>query len=542
MNHVVTKDPDSFDLVAPVRILQRATWRYRWLVLLTTAACLGATIAYMKIFPPVYKASIKVVAERDIDAGRESFYKRWDVFHKGHEGETEVELMKAAPVLEEVIDRLNLGYDEIYHPHLRVITDIWEKSTIGKLYRKIKYYFFPPSQTPHTLTQQEIARAKMVVDFQSGIQVEKLGNSNVGKLTVLGPTARVAQIANTLISVFLEYRKGLNQHEAMAAYRALTGQVEKARLNFENAQTELKRFSKENSVQFDFEKERNQVKIWADEEVALDRLRLEIRATENQLSVVNQQLRDVSKRQVGSTRSAINELKRGMEKRLMEQQFDLLQIEKLYSKESREVKDATSIIYDLTEKIKQTNDMLLVEEADQINPIWESLTIAKAKLEMSLSGLKASEKPKEDKLAEYKELFVKLPEKQSTMINLGLRLNVAEREYRELIEGQRQAYYSGLVETEAASNIKVVEGAVTPYEPSRPKPKLFLAGAFVVGIFLGICMALIAHQFDDRYWRERDLSQMLDLKIYGPIKLVGNELPNLLQVYPPLPSSSNRMD
>jgi succinoglycan biosynthesis transport protein ExoP len=67
--------------------------------------------------------------------------------------------------------------------------------------------------------------------------------------------------------------------------------------------------------------------------------------------------------------------------------------------------------------------------------------------------------------------------------------------YEDLSKRLREA---GVIEGLRSSNISVVSAAKISAKPSSPNPPLYLAGAIVLGLFLGVCGALYSDMTDDK--------------------------------------------
>src|SRR5579872_886162 len=194
-------DSDNFDVRASLRSLYEAVRHQKMLILLTCAVTMAIVFLYVYIWPPIYNAEVTIMAEADYDYQRDQFYTGWDVFRKD-EARTEVELMTAGPVLLQVVKSEHLTYDDVYHPFLSQVSYFWEKSWIGRQYRAIKKRIFPP-EDKDAPSPADLEMARIVGDLSTGVAVEPIADSNVGKLRVKGPSRRVSSIANALIKAYM---------------------------------------------------------------------------------------------------------------------------------------------------------------------------------------------------------------------------------------------------------------------------------------------------------------------------------------------------
>src|SRR5450432_3445082 len=195
---------DSFDVRSSLRSISAAVRHNKGLVLITCVVTLLLVTLYVYVWPPIYKAEATVMAEPDYDYQRDTFYTGWDVFRKD-EARTEVELMTSGPVLAEVVKREKLTYDDVYHPFFSQVTYFWEKSWVGSHYRAAKKMLFT-SKDKDAPNPADLEFGRIVADLSTGVSIDPVADSNVGKLNVKGPSRRVAAIANTLMNVYLSER------------------------------------------------------------------------------------------------------------------------------------------------------------------------------------------------------------------------------------------------------------------------------------------------------------------------------------------------
>ena len=142
-NDDTPREPDTFDIKRSLGRLCQASREHKWLVLIVCLLTLGLTTVYVVYWQPIFVTKATLVAERDTDEARDTFYVSWNVFRK-EDPRTEVELMTSAAVLKEVIKREELTYDDVYHPPLSHLAHLWGQSSVGKFYRGIKKKVFPP--------------------------------------------------------------------------------------------------------------------------------------------------------------------------------------------------------------------------------------------------------------------------------------------------------------------------------------------------------------------------------------------------------------
>jgi uncharacterized protein involved in exopolysaccharide biosynthesis len=498
--------------------------RRRWLmVLAVTAMCVGAMGAFIYYFPPVYKSGFKVLIQDEHNEMLAQFYNRWNIFRPVRKIETEADLMRVGPVAEAVVDRLGLTYDDVYHPFLRQVIDLWGKSFVGRNYRALKKKVFPPATGPFALSEEEIDRLKTIDDFKRGIEVETEGSSSVARVTVLGPTPRVAEMANAVAEEYLKQRDQRRQEEAMAAYRALEPQVEQARRELTEAELALQTFLDEQGVKFEFDKEKNEILSWTALESALTETRGRIQEEEKRLQEIERQLAREPKQETASQEQTLNENKRRMQAQLLEYQIKLAEESNRFTPDSPEIQEIRANIAALEAKIRETDDFLLSSRVDTPNPVYHDLRLERSRVQVSLAQLRALAQAQQKAVDDFEARLKDLPEKQRRLAELSRDVKLKEERYTELEAKKNQAYISGVADVQKSDTVSIVEKAVVPDKPSRPITKLYLLASLVGGLAMGCCAAFVAGFFDDTVRPSDDLEALTGAPWLGRIPLgAGN--------------------
>ncbi|MBI4556788.1 MAG: hypothetical protein HY706_04330 [Candidatus Hydrogenedentes bacterium] len=515
-------EADSFDVRRTLTAMREVVFRRKWVVFATCAITVALMQAYIHYFPWVYKASVKVLVEPEKDVTREMFYDRWNVFRKAEQAQTEAELVKMAPVVKEVVQRLDLKYEDVYHPILRVITDLWARSFVGRNYQRMKRYLFPPKKTPYDVSDEEKEFAKTVVDFQKGIRVESVGSSNVAAVTVLGPSPGVAAMANTLYEVYLRHRNERHREEAMSAYNVLKEQTQRAYQAVQKVEQDLKDFGEKHEVRFEFDKERNDVLEWSKQEAILFNARSSRRQMEERLAEIDRQLKSQAQSESVSQSLSTNEMKNRIKATLLDSEMKLVDMRNRYQPDSPEIQDAERTIQELKGLLGGESDLIVSMKNETPNPIWNNLRTERSAALTKLAELKSAEAEQEAVVKDYAGRLHDLPIKQWQLVNLTRELQVKDEEYRVLLDKERQAFISGVSEGINTASLKKVEDAAVPEKPSRPNVKLYLLCAALVGLLLGIGAAFIVDYFDDTLRAEDNIEHLMQAPVYAEIPIGEN--------------------
>jgi uncharacterized protein involved in exopolysaccharide biosynthesis len=151
--HVET---DMFDIGSFLRFFSEAARVHKFIVLFTCLLTLVLVTWYVYVWPPIYSVDAQLVAERDLDPSRDTFYASWQIFRK-EDARDEIKLFSTGAILKEVIEKNNLKFDDVYHPFMTHASYLWEKSWLGREYKAIKNKF-APDRDELPKDQQEFGR------------------------------------------------------------------------------------------------------------------------------------------------------------------------------------------------------------------------------------------------------------------------------------------------------------------------------------------------------------------------------------------------
>lgn len=494
------QDLDSFDLRAPFRRLRRVLatrWRLVAAVCLTSVALVALFIAWR---PPVYVAGVVLMGESENDLGRERFYDQWNVFRKD-DVHSEPQLIAGGPVLWATIDKLDLRWDDVYHPIGSQLTEWWRTSWIGNAYRSVKYAILTKPTSPWDLTPEQEERVRTLLDLRQSVGFEGVAETLVGKVTLKGPSPRVAEIVNTLAETYLEQRADRYRAEALAANELLGEQVERAYARVLDLQAEQEAFRNEHDLYLDFEKQKAAVAQWTTLEIDMVNKRMLLAEQQAELQQVERLLAIEPPLHRTMSTWERNEVVETLRATLGGYQVQLAQVKQMYRDGEPEVRIVEESIARLDRLIEESGDMVLSSYADTTNATWSALSERRAELLRSTAGLGAGLAVLEAEYERHIGALKALPSQQRQMLQIGQQIEVAWSLYRELLDKQTQAAVSMATAGETVSSMKIVERAQPPTKPAWPNTKLLLAVAVLVGLLLGTGAAWLVDLLDDRVRR-----------------------------------------
>jgi len=506
-------EDDSYNVAESLQTVKQAILSHLFLIFCCIALTMFLVIAYMKLWPPVFQADVVIASDAEDDRQRSEFYQQWNVFRKDALVDESL-FMVSGPILERVMNELDLSYAEVYHPFMRYAIHLWGESSLGKAYRKIKYKFFPLASSEYSPSEEEIERHKILKNFRDSVTVVQVGEANVGLLIVKASTQRVAEIANKVIEVYLEERRNRFVDEASRAYSSLAKETESARNRLTDAELALRNFYTENSLVLAFEKDRAQLGQWM-------QLRSEIVDTEARrvksrqiLETITRQLEEEGVQVQGI--QVLQEDVQSLRNRLVDLELELDDARRRFQPTAPEIVDLEQKIAAIRRLMGENSIALGQQQTKATNVTYESLRAQKVQLVSELAGLTASLASKRKAAAEMERILEQLPAKVQMNHGLDRDLRLREAEFTALNEKLTMAAISMATAKSAPSTMRVIEQATPPDRPIWPNNKLLLAAAMLVGAFCGVIAALLLDLIYVKINRQK-LDRREDYVIYGVV-------------------------
>ncbi len=506
-------DADSFEFRSSLETIVQAVRVRLGVVLATTVLTTGLVVAYIWIWPSTFEGEVMIIADSDKDFERASFYQGWNIFRREALAD-EAALLTSRPVLIEVVKRLDLRYDDVYHPFMSYLTHLWGESWLGKTYRRVKYWIFPKTPGPYEPTPEEIERYKVIRDFSDGVRVVQVKDASVGQLVVKASTQRVAEIANTLADVYLEMRRERHVGEAQKAYASLLDEAVKVERDLQGLDQEIRKFRSENGLLLVFEKDRLQLGQLQTYRAGIAELEAAIAEHESALAVIRRQL---------ATEGALISSDRifrdtANQDRLTKLEAQLAQARQLFQPGSPEVRDLEEQIRIATASIGGAKDTVTVRNSLRVGDSYELLRAKGAALESQLSGARASLASRRAEQQRVLALAERLPEKMKVNQEFERRQLALEAKYKAINDKLSMAAVSVATARSAPAAMRVVTYASPPEKPSWPNTKYFVAGAVAAGLLLGVMAALFLELVFVRVNRYRLWERDDDYRVFAIIE------------------------
>ena len=515
----IPHDPaaDNFDLRRSWQAVMLACRPRLRMILTTMGVAVALTLAYVLIWPPVYVADVTLISSSPNDPQRDAFYDGWNIFRRDEFGD-DVQLFTSRPVLAQTAHKLDLRYTDIYHPPLGYATYLWTQSWPGRAWKGIKNIVHPRAAGPGIPTPDQVDFARTLDDMRKGISLAPVAGTNVGHLVVLAPSPRAAQIANTLVDVYLAQRRLRFADEANSAYLALADEAARAHEALIASEARMARYYTEGDMTLLVQADQLEVGQMMAQRAAIVDARGTIAADERQLAEVERQLGG-DKREVVSARVvSMNPVREAMHDKLAQLRLTRATMLIHYLPTAPEIAEIDSQIAATQARMDSEPSQATQQTSIVRSDAYEALKTRRNQLLADLAGARAALSVKLADAGTLKQTVAGIPEQMKISHDLGREHDALEKTYSALQDKLAIARVSVASARSAPPSIQVVDYAAVPEDAAAPQTKLLLLAAALAGLIAGCALAVLIDQLQGAVTRSRLARQRGALPVYATIQ------------------------
>ncbi len=336
------------------------------------------------------------------------------------------------------------------------------------------------------------------------ISVKPLKDSRLALITVTdGKPQRAALIANTIADTYIEYNLDYKLEGARTAMAWLAEQESDLKRQLEESELKL----------YQFKKDRNLLAVSLDDKQSM---------LSNNLASVNGKLTELRIARLSL------EAKRRMIQRAREDIADRETLPELSDRESIKTlrTSYTSLTKDYAElstkygaehpKMKALQDQMEVIRKAYVKEIDEAL----ATFEKSYQEVVDNEKSLKALMEQQKDEAIELAKVEVEYRPLMRASEQNDKMYGIISTRQKEIDITGPMRT---NNVRVLERAIVPTTPIRPKPIQNLMLGLLLGLGTGVALAFAIEALDNTLKTQADVEQFLGVPVLGLVPVIGTQ-------------------
>ena len=480
----------------------RVILKHRWTIITVFWVIVITVTIHSFTATPIYKATTRLIIEKE-NPNVVSFQEVMAVDASGTDYyQTQYKIIESRTVARAVIKSLHLDQIEEFVPQPRddfvssLIRSV--KETINAWIDSIASLFKTDAElSPDTSGEYE-PDFELVSDFISRIGVEPIRNS---RLVDVGFEAKdpvlSAKIASALAQAYIDQNLETKLKAVQDAAKWLHGRIDEERAKVETAEQALLRYKEKHDIITDFTSDVEQV-------TAQKLAQLNTQVVEAEAKRVEAETRYKQAQAVVDTPEMLGSIPEVLSNELI-QQIKAMEIG-LYKRMS-----------ELSKKYGQKHPQMLAIEselktlqkrrADQVGQVIHSL---RNEYQVAL----ARENSLKDALARQKKESLELNQKAIEYSVLQREAESAKQMYELLIKRFKE---TSLTEDMRTGNIRIVDRSEVPKDPIKPKKKLNILLAVILGLVTGTGLAFFFEYLDNTIKTPDDIKRHLNIPYLGAI-------------------------
>lgn len=502
-------------------------------ILLIFFAVLASTIVGTLLMTPIYQASTTIqIEERDLGTGLlPPPVREWISPERASAILTEVEILKSRTIAEEVVRRLNLD-KKVHRPPKGVSISVSPIKADSSARPGTYKVVFKDSKGGYEVLDEEgksIGKAKAgapfnggglsftisnvnagegssfkftLLEFQKAVEglrgntkVESIRNTNIIKVSVESDDPeRAAMMANTIADRYISQHLKRRTQQAFSAREFIGQQLDIVRRDLRQAERALGDFKAEKGVVLLDEEARATIEKLTRTELDRAKVETERKEAEALIALLREKGPDPKKGLILSSSGIANPLIVDLTKRLSD-----LEIQK------------SGLLEDYTEKHPQ-----VVTLQTQIDEVKRKLI---REVEATVNGLKERENALSSVIARYEAGLKRLPETELKLATLLRNSKVNEGIYTYLLQKHEEAR---IAEAAEIGNIRVIDPAIPPEKPIKPRKKLNALLGAILGLMMGLGLAFFQEYQDPSIKSVEELEGKVPLPVFGVIPAIAD--------------------
>ena len=462
--------------------------KHKWIIIGSLIIMVTLTMFFTFKMEPVYRATATLVIDKEQSKSPltgermdfESYVSQSLTFN------THFKLITSRQVLEEVIRRLKLDRQD-EDIEVGVFKEI-----LAQVKENIRLLL---DQEEKVLTPEEQLTGT-VETLNENLDIEEVRDTRLLKISVEDHDPELSKdIANSLANAYIEFNIGNRLKSSKNTLSWMSDQLYEMKKKLEDSEEAFLAYKQRENL---FSVEGKQ-KVIAQKIADFNDAQLEARNKRLEVDAKLQQL----KRSLASGAGILNirsligsPLIENLNSQLLDAEVELSRLSKVY-------KPKHPKIVQIKTKIEKTRKKLTQEVGKEIKS-----------LEAEQAVLLAREKAMGKTIADFDQEALSTNRKELKYSILQRSVTTNQKLYDTLLSKVEE---SNVVKDADVSNIRIVERAVLPLSPVKPKKKLNLALSIIFGLMTGVGLAFLLEYMDRSLRTEEDVQRYMDLPVLSVV-------------------------
>jgi len=365
-------------------------------------------------------------------------------------------------------------------------------------------------------TQSKKATVPTYEAMLGRINIQQIRDTEVLRVHVQADSPAEAQyVANILVEAFIERLTYLAHSEQTVVREFIGERLKESRNELERAESTLQQYKQEQNIAAPQE----ETKALVERQSFIDKI-----AAENTVALASNQAKLASvRRQLDQEKPgfvADSYLIQQYKARLAELEVQLVSLSQNYTDKYPQVVAARAAIAETKNKLNSEAARIVSAEAPSTNPVHLALLQGKIQSEAEIEAATAQKEAIDRIFTQGRQELIQLPGKEQGLARVMRDASVAQEIYIMLAKRHEEARINEVMQQ---TDIQVIDVAVAPGGPIKPRKRQNVAIAALLGLMAGIGLAFIIEHMNKTISSVEDVSYFLDLPVLGSIPDLDDE-------------------
>ena len=351
--------------------------------------------------------------------------------------------------------------------------------------------------------------------LEKRLTIQPVQGSDILKISLQSPDPKEAlEFVNTLSEMFIEWNRLYRQEDRRSARLFIESQLESVEAELRVAEEELRMYREKERVLSPSQQTIAGIEQLASLETSLSQVQIGKTEAAERLNQVRVKLGQEEETLISSTTIADNRFVVEYRARLADLEIALSGAKEKYTDKHPSVLTLQAEIDDVKEKLTEQVERVVGTETRSLNPVHQELYASVISLEVELMALEAREVALTNLIAEAEMNLSSLPAKELELARLMRDAKVLEELYIMLRTKKEETRITEVMQT---ADVQVIDSAILPQRPVKPRIKLNIAIGAVLGMFLGVGVAFLVEFMDTTLKTKEDAEKLLGIPVLGQI-------------------------
>lgn len=361
----------------------------------------------------------------------------------------------------------------------------------------------------------ESSEEQKVRAWQNSLSVQQVQGTDIARLSVESNNPEKAAVfLNTLVEEFQERTQQMNQESAKAARDFIGQQLVISEERLKESENALLGYKETEGVVEPSAETKARIERLAGIEQLLSQTEVELQAADSEQQKLHEIAREIDPTLITSTTIVNNPLVQQQKSILAQLEIDLAAALEQYTENHPTVIGLRAQIAEVSDKLAKEVERIVGSETMTLNPIYQDLTRGLVSAQAAIVGLQAKMEALMNSRNAIEAELASIPEKEIAIARLERNRRVNEEIYVMLRSKYEEMRIS---EAMKVSGIHVVDEAIIPTVPVKPRKLLNTAIAGILGFFVAVGITFILEQMDTTLKTIEDVERVVSAPILGTI-------------------------